>query len=448
MRSKWDLGQLWEEARALKKTASTNSHLIDLVRDYVGAYAWRHGQGRTAEAFGVSRHTVWRFLHRGHAGRRLPSAVMDAFGGDPVALIPATWKLNGNSPSLAFGHARTSLPERLRDTLLLLCATPLATVEELSCFDRVADSTLRDRLARLTERELIDSIPHRLGTLGPHPRRRYFPTEKCITAAGAATKGQQHVLELYPVSCQWMRLLAERLDAVAVLHHVAAMVAEADPSGDPDRVDHYRHGPYDLLIILSGDRSIGLIRHGPALATANLRYRLRSKEQLGYSEEPLITLVLTHSSQAMRRAIRSLSDPFAHRTTLVAWERELLTGGAGAFAWQLCGTGRGIPVRIDPDINLTAIVKFADRLVDRSTSSRRKRQRRTLNPETLYSTDVRATMPEPARQLRSALSVQLTGAEKATLDLISAWPLCTRRQLADLMGGVTRHRASVRCSAR
>ena len=252
-RSKWDLGQLWEEARALKKTASTNSHLIDLVRDYVGAYAWRHGQGRTAEAFGVSRHTVWRFLHRGHAGRRLPSAVMDAFGGDPVALIPATWKLNGNSPSLAFGHARTSLPERLRDTLLLLCATPLATVEELSCFDRVADSTLRDRLARLTERELIDSIPHRLGTLGPHPRRRYFPTEKCITAAGAATKGQQHVLELYPVSCQWMRLLAERLDAVAVLHHVAAMVAEADPSGDPDRVDHYRHGPYDLLIILSGD---------------------------------------------------------------------------------------------------------------------------------------------------------------------------------------------------
>ena len=140
----------------------------------------------------------------------------------------------------------------------------------------------------------------------------------------------------------------------------------------------------------------------------------------------------------MRRAIRSLGDPLEHRTTLVACERELLTGGADAFAWQLCGTGRGIPVRIDPDINLTAILRFADKLVDRSGSSRRKR--RTLDPETLYSTDVRATMPEPARQLRSALAVQLTGAEKDALDLIAGWPLCTRRQLAGLMGGVTRHR--------
>ena len=249
-----------------------------------GCLRLRHGQRRAAEAFGVSRQTVWRFHYRDHVARRLPRAVLDAFGGDPVALISATWKLNGNSPSLAFGHVRPFLPERLRGTLLLLCATPLATVEELSCFGRVPGSTLRDRLARLTERELADSIPHRLSALGPHPRRRYFPTEKGIVAAGAATKGREHMLEIYPVSRQWMRLLAERLDAVAVLSHVAAMVAEADPSGDPARVDHYRHDPYDLLIALSGDRSIGLIRHGPALPTANLRYLLRSKERLDYSE--------------------------------------------------------------------------------------------------------------------------------------------------------------------
>ena len=208
----------------------------------------------------------------------------------------------------------------------------------------------------------------------------------------------------------------------------------------PARVDHYRHGPYDLLITLSRDRSIGMIRHGPALPTANLRYRLRSKERLAYRDEPLITLVLTHSSQAMRRAVRSLGDPMEHRTTLVACERELLAGGADAYVWQLCGTGRGrgIPVRIDPDINLAAIVEFADRLVDRSTSYRWKRH--TLNPETLYSPDLRATMPKPKAQLRSALAVQLTRAEKGALDLLYAWPLSTRRQLKGLMGGVTRHR--------
>ena len=259
------------------------------------AYAWRHGQRRTAEAFGVSRHTVWRFLYRGHVGRRLPRAVMDAFGGDPVALISATWKLNGNSPSLVFGRDRPSLPERLKDTLLLLCATPSPRWRNSRASGRLPNSTLRDRLASLTERELADSLPHRLSALGTHPSHRYFPTDKGIVSAGAAARGLERLLEAHPVSRQWLRLLAERLDAVAVLYHVTAMVADADPSGDPARVDHYRHGPYDLLITLSQGRSIGLIRHGPALPTANLRYRLRSKERLGYSEEPLITLVLAHS---------------------------------------------------------------------------------------------------------------------------------------------------------
>ena len=41
------------------------------------------------------------------------------------------------------------------------------------------------------------------------------------------------MLRAYPVSKQWFRLLAERLDAVAVLHRVASMVADADPHGDP-----------------------------------------------------------------------------------------------------------------------------------------------------------------------------------------------------------------------
>ena len=51
-------------------------------------------------------------------------------------------------------------------------------------------------------------------------------------------------------------------------------------------------------------------------------------------------------------------------------------------------------------------------------------------------------MPEPTEQLKPALSVQLTRAEKDALDLMSAWPLCTREQLAGLMGGVTLRRVN------
>ena len=49
-------------------------------------------------------------------------------------------------------------------------------------------------------------------------------------------------------------------------------------------------------------------------------------------------------------------------------------------------------------------------------------------------------MPELSQQLESALSVQLTRAEKDALDPLAAWPLCTREHLAGLMGGVTLRR--------
>ena len=223
----------------------------------------------------------------------------------------------------------------------------LATVEELSRFGRIPASTLRDRLKKLTERGLVGSVPHLLSVLGTRPQRRYFPTEKGVTAAGAATKGRNHMLRAYPVSKQWFRLLTERLDAVAVLHRVAAMVADADPHDDPVRVDHYRNGPYDMLLTLSGGRSIGLIRQGPALPTSRLRYRLRSIERLDSSETPFVTLVLTHADQATRRAIRSLGDPSEHRRTFVATEGELLAGDHTGVVWQQCGSGLGEAVRID-----------------------------------------------------------------------------------------------------
>ena len=115
------------------------------------------------------------------------------------------------------------------------------------------------------------------------------------------------------MSRQWFRILAERLDAVAVLHHIAAMIADADPEGKPIRVDHYRHGPYDMLITLSGGRSVGVLRQGPTLPSPNLRYRLRTVENLPVSQRPTVTLVITGSDQATRRAVRTLGHTVEHQ---------------------------------------------------------------------------------------------------------------------------------------
>ena len=428
--------------RSLNGTTQAGPDLQRAIRDYVRAYERRHGRRKTAEALGVSSHTLWRFLERGHVGRAVPSAVLNSVGGNMAALKAATLEIVIDLEDLRPDPALRPLQEGLEEALLLLCATPLATVDELSRFGRVPASTLRDGLEKLAKRGLVDSVPHHLSVLGTRQQRRYFPTEKGVTAGGAATKGQAHMLWAYPVSKQWFRLLAERLDAVAVLYRVAAMVADADPHDDPVRLDHYRHGPYDMLLTLSGGRSIGLIRQGPALPTSRLRYRLRSIERLSSRDRPFMNLVLTHADQATRRAIRSLGDPSEHRRTFVATEGELLAGDHEGVVWQQCGSGLGDdpPVKVYAHARLAGILAWAGRLLDSSYSFLRDNPK--PNPTALYSSGVQAAMPEPSKHLASALSVQLTRADKDVLDLLAAWPLCTSEQLAGLMGGVTLRRVN------
>ena len=421
-------------------TTQAGPRLTRAVRNYVRAYASLHGRRKAAEHLGVSRHTLWRFLERGEMGRAVPSAVVNKVGNSVRAIEAATYEIIIDLEGLRPDPALRSLRQGLEEALLLLCAAPFTTVDELSRLARVPASTLRERLKMLIERGLVDSVPHHLSALGTRPQRRYFPTEKGVTAGGMATKGREHMLQSYPVSKQWFRLLAERLDAVAVLYRVAAMVADADPQDDPVRVDHYRNGPYDMLLTLSGGRSLGLIRQGPALPTSRLRYRLRSIERLDSSDSPFVTLVLTHADQATRRAIRSLGDPSEHSRTFVATEGELLAGDHTGVVWQQCGSGLGEAVRIDADASLAGILALAERLLDTSYSFLGKNPK--PNPSDLYPSGVQAAMPEPSQQLTPALPAQLTRAEKDALDLLAAWPLCTREQLAGLMGGVTLRRVN------
>ncbi len=165
---------------------------------------------------------------------------------------------------------------------------------------------------------------------------------------------------------------------------------------DPVPVDHYRQGPYDMLLTLSGGRSVGILRQGPALPSSNLRYPLRSIERLDNSETPFVTLLLTHADQATCRAIRSLGDPSEHRRTFVATEGELLAGDHKGVVWQQCGTGLGdnLPVRVSPDSSLPGILTWAERLLDSSYSFLRDNPK--PSPGALYPSGVQASMPEPS----------------------------------------------------
>ena len=194
---------------------------------------------------------------------------------------------------------------------------------------------------------------------------------------------------------------------------------------------------------------MGLLRQGPTLPSANLRYRLRTLENLPHGQRPMATLALAHSDQANRRAVRTLGDATHHRATFVATEGELLAGDHRGVVWQQCGNGTelDLPVEVAPGVSLNAIMAWTDRLAGNSADSSRQRNPGAErpprpDPETLYPDHLRAAMPEPSELLRSSLAVRLTSAEKDALDLLASWPLCTTDQLAGLMGGVTRRRVN------
>ena len=124
------------------------------------------------------------------------------------------------------------------------------------------------------------------------------------------------------------------------VYALTALIADVEPEQDPVRVDHYRQGPYDALVTLSGERSIGLLRQRPLLTSASLRYRFRTIERLGAGERPRMTLVVTDSDQDTRRAVRVLGQASGSHHSAVATLGDMLAGGARARVWQPARYGR------------------------------------------------------------------------------------------------------------
>ena len=304
------------------------------------------------------------------------------------------------------------------EMLRRLAWTPLIDRLEMVCISGWSRSAVYEAVERLEEDGFAASIPH-AADLTP-PTRRYFLTpdglrrlaeDEGMTPASSTGQAVDGLLRSRPASAQWRRILMERLDALAVIYRLASTVANA--AERPVRLRLYRAHPLDAAVMLPGDRTVGIVRQGPAADRSAFSKRLW---RLGEGPLPATVLVLTSDEVRLRHSRRVLARTSV--PALLALERDAALAGADAGIWRPTSGNAALDLRRE---------------------LRRMRPGGRLPWERPLS---RSTVPgDLAPDADHALSAILKPAEKRALDLISDWPWISQRDMAGLLN-VSETRAS------
>ena len=285
----------------------------------------------------------------------------------------------------------------------------LRTLAEMPFLDRLelvgvsgeSRSAVYQAVERLRQEGLVAAIPH-AAELTP-PTRRH-----CLTAGGvrrlAETEGAtlNGLLRSRPVSGQWRRVLLDRLDALGAIYRLAAIVANA---AHPVRFRWYRAAPLDAALLLPGERTLGILRQGPATDRTAFAKRLW---RLGQGPLPGAVLLLVSDEVRLRHARRLLAHSPAN--ALLALERDAGQAGADGPVWRPAAGNAVLDLG-----NLLARLRPGGQLPEEGPSSK-------------------SDPPGGGEFTAQPLASLLKPLQKRALDLLADWPWISQRDLEDLLG--------------
>ena len=295
-----------------------------------------------------------------------------------------------------------------RETLGVIASCPFADRLELATMSGASRSAVYEAVGGLEDAGLVAHVPHAADLIPP--TRRYHLTARGLGAL-AETEGSSidDLLRSRPVSVQWLRILMDRLDALAVVYRLASTVASvAHPVG----LRLYRAGPLDAAMTLPGGRTVGIARQGHAADRTGFSRRLW---KLRDGPRPGTVLVLVADEVRLRHARKMLPRTVE---ALLALERDAALAGPEDEVWRPAASG--------PPANLRNALG-------------------QLAPGGELPVEANPSQADPpgdgAPDADRALPVLLKPAEKRALDLIYDWPWLLRTELASLMA-VSERRAS------
>ena len=301
------------------------------------------------------------------------------------------------------------------EILRLLASMPFMDRLDLAAVSGWSRGAVYEAVDRLDSGGYCDAVTHATGLL---PAAERFH----LTAAGlellAAEEGVSldELVRLRPVSDRWRRILMERLDALAPVYRLAAVLSQL---AYPIRFRWYRAAPLDAAVALPDGRTVGIVRRGHTSDRspfANRMWKLRG------GPLPGAVLVLMPDPVRLRHARRML-DGFP-APVFLAVESEAVAASPDDPVWS--------PQAVNSAVGLRQVL---DGLAPGGELPEEPEPQRASVPADLAVAGPGWAVPD------YLLPASLRPAEKRAIDLVSDWPWIALKDLAGMLG-VSPQRAS------
>ena len=294
------------------------------------------------------------------------------------------------------------------ELLRLLAEMPFLDRQDISAVSGRSTGSVYENVRILENWGLVSSFSH--GSETTTITERY-----CLTVAGLRELSDRwcmtpdRLVREYPVSAQWVRLLLERLDSVAIIYRLASTISAFVR---PIRFTWYRAMPMDAAISLPDGRIITVVRQGPTSARTSFHkrmWKLRNTIKSG------AVLALIPDEVRLRDARGRLSG--SPTPAFLALERHAADAAPDDAIWRsasvsstsdlvsvLSGIGPGGTLPVEPSPGRAALP------ID-------------IKPGNVQLEVSKRTMP-----------ALLNPAEKRVLDLLHDWPWISRGDLGGILG--------------
>ena len=246
-------------------------------------------------------------------------------------LSSSPWSTLDDSLSSPWQCARLDLR-----SLRFLASMPFLDRLELAAVSGTPDRTTHDAVARLKRRGLVDSVRHATDVL-VSTRRLYVTRSGLRWLAENEGADMDELLQRYPVSAHWRRILLSRLDAVGAIYRLASTIAALRGSS---RFRWYRRAPMDAALVLPDRRVIGIVRQGATSDRTGFSKRVWRRLE---GPEPYLLLMLAPDEARLRHAqelLRRASFP-----ATLALEGSAAMAASRGQVWRLPSSDRKFDLR-------------------------------------------------------------------------------------------------------